>query len=404
MRGRKMKFWQIAAVVLLLAAGAGGVWSYFGSGEETVVPSTVAVSRGDIEETVLASGILEARRLVSVGAQVSGRIESLNVELGQVVEAGDIVAEIDATDQQNAVKSAEASLANIQAQKSAQEATDLQNRQALSRASDMLDRSIISQAEYETYLVAAETSAAQIAALDAQIELAEITVESAKLNLARTEITAPISGTVVAVVVEEGQTINASASAPTVIKIANLDEMLIKAEISEADVIRVTAGQRVYFTILGDPDTQIDANLLSVEPAPSSIASDNDTSGTGTAIYYNGTFIVPNPDHMLRISMTAEVTIVIDEATNVLTVPSSVLTGPGPDGGYMVQIYDEQTGETAPRQVQVGLDNSVLAEIVGGLEEGEQVVSNTVVASSTAAGGFDGPPGGMLSGGRPPGM
>ena len=119
--------------------------------------------------------------------------------------------------------------------------------------------------------------------------------------------------------------------------------MVVKAEISEADVPRVEPGQKVYFTILGDPDTRIEATLRAVEPAPESIADDTrQSSSSSTAIYYNGLFDVENPGHRLRISMTAQVTIVLQSADDVLTVPASVLSRKDREGNYTVQVWDPQ--------------------------------------------------------------
>jgi macrolide-specific efflux system membrane fusion protein len=174
---------------------------------------------------------------------------------------------------------------------------------------------------------------------------------------------------------------------------------VIKAEISEADVVKVAPGQKVYFTILGEPDTRIEATLREIEPAPTSIAEESTTSGS--AVYYNGLFEVPNPDHRLRISMTASVTIILDEARNVLTLPSSLVAQRGPDGGAMVMVYDPNTEETRPARVEVGLNNNISAEIVSGLDEGDQVVNATGARLTTGtgpgAGGMRmGGPGGMM--------
>src|SRR5690606_2984724 len=134
-------------------------------------------------------------------------------------------------------------------------------------------------------------------------------------------------GVVVAVVTKQGQTVNANQQAPTLIKVAQLDTLTIKAEISEADVIRVQAGQPVYFTVLGEPGKRRSAVLREVEPAPASIQneesnSSNATTAATTAVYYNGRFDVPNEDGKLRISMTAQVYIVLDQAKGVVAVPS----------------------------------------------------------------------------------
>ncbi|AVF04474.1 MULTISPECIES: efflux RND transporter periplasmic adaptor subunit [Devosia] len=386
------RFVNFLLVLILLGGGAAAGWWYFlAPTQASTTPDTVTVGRGDIETTVLASGVLEASALVSVGAEVSGSIKAVHVALGDDVLKGDLIAEIDSLNQENAVKSAEAALAGIQAQRRNQEAILAQAETALTRQQQLNANSLVSQTALETAQAAVEQARAQIDQLDAQIAQAELTVESAELDLARTQIVAPADGTVVALLVEEGQTLNANSTTPTIAKIANLDTMVIKAEISEADVIKVSAGQKVYFTILGEPDQRIEATLREIEPAPTSIA--DDTSSSGSAVYYNGLFEVPNPDHRLRISMTASVTIVLAEARNVLSLPSSLVTRQGPDGGAMVTVYDPASEEMRPVRVEVGLNNNINAEIVSGLEEGDLVVNATGARLNSSSGGPGGPGG-----------
>ena len=389
------RFAKILLVLIVLAGGAGAGWWYFWAPTQaSTTPDTVTVGRGDIETTVLASGVLEASALVSVGAEVSGSIKAVHVALGDAVARGDLIAEIDSLNQENAVKSAEAALAGIQAQRRNQEATLAQAEAALARQQQLSANSLVSQTALETAQAAVDQAKAQIDQLDAQIAQAELTVDSAELDLARTQIVAPADGTVVALLVEEGQTLNANSATPTIAKIANLDTMVIKAEISEADVVKVSAGQKVYFTILGEPDQRIEATLREIEPAPTSIA--DETTSSGSAVYYNGLFEVPNPDHRLRISMTASVTIILDEARDVLTLPSSLVTRRGPDGGTMVMVYDPASEETRPARVEVGLNNNINAEIVSGLNEGDLVINGTGARLGNSGGqggpgGFGGP-------------
>lgn len=402
-----MKTWAKWLVTLVVLAGAGfGAWWYFlAAPEAATAPNTVVVGRGDIERTVLASGVLEANSLVSVGAEVSGRIEAVHVALGQDVRKGDLIAEIDSLDQENAVKTAQAVLAGIEAQKRSQEATLAKAEAALARNQQLNANSLVSQTDLETAQAAVDSAQAQIDQLDAQIAQSELSVESAELNLARTRIVAPSDGTIVALLVDEGQTVNASSSIPTIVKIADLDTMVIKAEISEADVVRVAAGQRVYFTILGEPDVKIDATLREVEPAPTSISSD--TASTDSAVYYNGLFDVPNPDHKLRISMTAQVTIVLDEVQDALVLSSGLVSRKDPQGNTIVAVYDPASQTVEPRRIEVGLNNNVMAEIRSGLSEGEQVVSGGAAivrpAGGQQGGGFRPPGGGMVMMGGPRG-
>ena len=372
---------------VLLGADTAGYF-VLGTPAKDEVPRTVPVARGNVEETVLASGTIQASSLVSVGAEVSGRIKSLNVALGDDVKAGDVIAEIDSLNQENAVKAAQASLANIEAQQTIQQASLAQSKVALERAEKLNPQKLISDADYQAAQLSVQTAEGQLQAIAAQIQQAEINVDTAQLNLDRTKIVAPSDGTIVAVAVEVGQSVNANNASPTIVKIANLDKMVVKAEISEADVPRVAPGQKVYFTILGDPDTKIEATLRAVEPAPESIADDTTTaSSSSTAIYYNGLFDVDNPDHRLRISMTAQVTIVLQSADDVLTVPASVLTQKGRDGKYLVEVWSQQAEAAEPRRITVGLNNKVTAEVTDGLSEGDLIISGATggaVASGTS--------------------
>lgn len=405
-RWRPHRWFWFLLVLFLAALGAFAWWFYFSPTESSGPPATITVGRGDIQETVLASGALKASALVSVGAQVSGTVKAVYVSLGDDVKSGDLIAEIDDTDLQNALRSAQASLDNVRAQREAKQTSLDQNEATLRRSSDLHDKGLISDSDYQAAVTSLANSKADLAALDAQIEQAEIAVESAQSDLSRTKIVSPRDGTVVAVLIDEGQTLSAAQTAPTIAKVADLDTMLIRAEISEADVARVEPGQKVYFNTLGNPDQQIEATLTSIDPAPTTIETSDDVN-SNTAIYYYGTFEVANPDHALRIGMTAEVTIVLDEAKNVLTLPASALTDKMPDGAYMVQIYHPDTGAITPQRIEVGLNNNVTAEITSGLAEGDEVVSGSAAAftpQTDSEPGAGGPPGGFGAfGGPPPG-
>lgn len=387
------------AIVVLAVAGVAG-WMYLAPTEARVTPSTVKVERGDIAETVLATGSLQANSVTSVGAEVSGTIQSVAVKLGDTVKTGDLIAQIDSTNQQNAVKSAQAALLNLQAQLQAKQA-DLASAQAgLERANKLAPQKLISDADVMTAQATLAAAQAAIASLNAQISQAQLAVDDANLALSRTRITAPVDGTIVAVLVTVGQSVNANQTTPTIVKVADLDTMIIKAQISEADVTKVQPGQNATFTILGDPDTKIPAKLLSIEPAPDAITTaDTGLSTSDNAVYYNGLFSVANPDHRLRIAMTAQVTITIDEKKNVLTLPASVLGSAGRNGGYRVAVYDEASGKVHPAEVKVGLDNNITAEIVSGLNEGDLVVAPRSTTAIPTGNSGRGPGGGFLFGG-----
>lgn len=377
---------RIAIAIVVLAGAAAAGWMYLAPSQAIVEPSTLPVTRGDVVETVLASGALQAASVTSVGAEVSGRIQTLPVRLGDEVRAGELIAQIDSVDQQNAVKSAEASLANMQAQLRAKQSDLTTAQAALDRADKLKAQKLVSDADLLTAQSNLAGAQSAIDSLNAQISQADLAVDSAKLDLERTRITAPVSGTIVAILVTEGQSVNAAQSSPTIVKIADLDTMLIKAQISEADVTRVQPGQKAYFSILGDPHTRIDATLLSVEPAPEAITTSDTGLSSDNAVYYNGIFSVENPDHRLRIAMTAQVTITIDEARGVLTLPAAALGNAGRDGSYRVEVYDKASGKTHTAEVKIGLDNHLTAEIVSGLHEGDLVVAARSAGTTTPTG------------------
>ncbi len=387
----------VALCLLLVAGGAGYYFSDRLFPEEKPEIMTAAVTRGDIETSVLATGLLKPAKLVAVGAQVSGRITSLKVELGQKVKTGDLVAEIDSITQQYQLRTAEATLANVRAQRVEKEATLALARKTLARQRTMAAQRAVSQADLESAEADMKTAEAQIAALDAQLVEAQVAVEDAQADLDYTKITAPMDGTVLWISSQEGQTVNASQAAPTIIILGQLDTMTVRAEISEADIVNVKAGQPVYFTILGDPGHRYDATLESIEPAPESITSDSQitssssssASATANAIYYNGIFDVPNPDGRLRTYMTAEVHIILGEARDALTIPFSALRNRNKDGSYTVQVVDE-TGAISPRRIEVGLNDKVRAEVTSGLKEGEKIVAGQLVPGAKGAFGMGG--------------
>jgi len=224
------------------------------------------------------------------------------------------------------------------------------------------------------------TSRADVKTSEAQIAQVRIAADTAQVNLSYTRILAPMDGVVVALVAQQGQTVNANQNAPVIIKLAMLDTITVKAQISEADVVRVKPGQKVYFTILGAPEKRYYTTLRNVEPAPDTIVTDTATTvNTATAIYYNGLLDVPNPDGLLRISMTAQVYIVLNEAKGVITIPSASIEQSGRRGSASVRVVNA-AGKAEKRAVKVGVNNNVNAEILEGLAVGDKVVLSEAAA------------------------
>lgn len=366
-------------------------------------PATV----GDVEETVLATGTLKPIKMVAVGAQLSGRIVSLKVAVGQTVRHGQLIAQIDPVTKQNDLRTAEAALMNMRAQREEKTATLALAESSFARQQLTLAQKASSRADFETAEATVRQTRAQIASLDAQIMQAVVSVENARVNLDYTRVVAPIDGTVLAVVTQEGQTVNAVQSAPTIVILGQVETMAIRAEISEVDVIKVRPGQEVYFTILGDPDHRYQARLESIEPAPESVKSDSSfssSSGAGastsssstatSAIYYNGIFSAANPEGQLRTYMTAEVHIVVASAKSALTIPSSALSQRNSDGSWQVEVVNAKNA-VATRNVAIGINNKLTAQVLSGLSAGEQVVTRKFDANAAKQVTFPGAPPGF---------
>ncbi|SHM37587.1 efflux RND transporter periplasmic adaptor subunit [Roseibium suaedae] len=384
---------KLLAFLALIVAG-GLTWAYATGRLDEQDPLSAylvsTVSKGTVEETVLATGIVKPQNLVAVGAQASGRITALHVSLGQTIKAGDLVAEIDSVSQQNALLEAEAAKAKTEAELVEKEAELVLARQTLKREQSLANMKISATSDLDSAVAGEKTILAQMDSLRAQIKSAEVAVAAAEVDLGYTKIKAPSDGTVLAIVSQEGQTVNAVQSAPTIIVLGDLNTMAVRTEISEADIVRIQAGLPVTFSVLGAPDVTYSAKLETIEPAPESIVDDSslpDSSSSSTtstsAIYYIGVFHVPNPEGKLRTYMTADVRIQLGLAENVLTVPSAALQSRDADGRYTVLVATTD-GAIEQRKVEIGLNDKITAEVRSGLDEGDRVISGQKAAGTAS--------------------
>ncbi|WP_414445205.1 efflux RND transporter periplasmic adaptor subunit [Burkholderia sp. 22PA0106] len=342
---------------------------------------TATVTRGDLDENVLATGTIHPSQQVSIGAQVNGQIQSIPVKLGDRVRRGQLLATIDPQLEQNALRSAQASLDSARAQRDSKRALLTQYLHELDRQAFMLQHDASSRANYEVAQGNVDTTRADLASLNAQILVSSVAVDNARTQLSYTHITAPMDGEIIAMVAQPGQTVVAAQIVPVLMILANLDTVTVRAKISEADVVRVKPGMPVHFTILGDPDRQYDSRLRAVEPAPESIVAQamqpyqSTQSQAPAAIYYNGLFDVANPQRTLRASMTAQVSFVLGHAANALILPRAALGKRLGAQRYEVRVL---AGEAAQaREIRVGLMNDTDVQVLSGLAAGEHVIVGT---------------------------
>ncbi|MEB6336733.1 efflux RND transporter periplasmic adaptor subunit [Serratia rhizosphaerae] len=376
MQRRKNRKAALVLLPLLVVAIVVVISFYMRSAAEHIPEPTAVVSRGDIEKTVLATGILKPSLQVNVGAQVNGQLTRLYVKQGDRVTKGQLLAEIDPTLQENEVRKSEAQLQSAVAQKQASEANLTQYQLELKRQHQLDREGAGVKSDLEKAQAQYATQVAQVRMNEAQIVQMEMALETARANLGYTRILAPIDGEVLGIVTKEGQTIVSSQSAPTILVLANADTMTVHTRISETDILKVRVGQPLWFYVVADPKRRYDSVMGSIQEAPNeALREDNPTSSSSqqpTAVYYNGVFAIANLERQLRTSMTAQVFIITAQEKNVLRIPLAALGQPQGKDRYQVQV--KRGSALEPRTIVTGISDRQFVEVKSGLKEGEDVV------------------------------
>ena len=374
-------------VVLVLIAAGGYVWWHFRAKPDeagAIKYITAEVKKGDIAQTVLASGSIQPFKSVKVGAQVSGEISALSVKIGDKVKTGDPIAEIDASTQQNTRDSAAASLASSKAALAAAQAKLREAQQNFNRQQEMVKKGAAARESLDAAQATLKSAQSAVDQAKADIRKSQLELDNAGLRLGYTSVTAPMDGVVISVAVEKGQTVNAVQDSPTLVTLAQTNTMTVEAEIAEADVSAVQPGMAAYFTLLGADKTRYEGKLKSIDPAPLATSKNTTTttsSSNDTAVYYYGKMDVPNADGKLRIGMTANMVINVREAKGVLTIPMTALQT-NSAGADEVQVMGAD-GKPQPREVKLGINDGVNTEVTEGLTAGEQVVVSSGTGESS---------------------
>ena len=378
---KKVTKWGIA--LLAVAALAAGMWWWLKPKNE-INYLTEPVVRTNIAQTVSATGEISAAQLVDVGAQASGQIKKLHVTLGQQVKKGDLIAEIDSTSQLNNLNTNKAKLDTYQAQLVSAEIALRSADKKYKREQALWQEDATSREALEDAQDAFAAAKASVAELKSSIRQTQIAINTAEADLGYTRITAPMDGTVVAIPVEEGQTVNANQTTPTIVQVADLSTMLNKMQIAEGDVNKVKAGMKLTFTTLSQPDNVREATLESIDPGLTTMSQGSYTTSTDTtdsAIYYYARSLVPNEDNVLHIGMTTENTIIINQAEKVLAVPKLAVKQRG--GKQYVRVLGENN-QPQEKEITTGLSDNMNTEVKSGLGEGENVIISEAAAGETS--------------------
>lgn len=332
---------------------------------------TYPVHRASVTPSVLATGILQATKHVDVGAQISGQLKHLYVDIGDNVVEGQLLAELDDTILKNSLLLAEANYNALLAKQRSAQAQFTQAVRNKQRYNSESVRASVSVKDIQDLGTTYQVKQAELDQVKQELLRAKVEVENAKKNLSFTKISSPLDGTVVETVTQVGQTVIATQQAPTILRVADLSNMTIEARISEVDIIKVKKGAKAYFSIFGEPSVIYKSYLDLIKPSP---------ENRNSAIFYKAQLSIPNSEEKLRIDMTANVTIILEEAIDVLTVSRDLTVGDIPSGMFSAHVLN-LNGEQVMRQIQLGLADRDRIEIVSGVNEGEAIIlDKTLIA------------------------
>ncbi|EJM75503.1 efflux RND transporter periplasmic adaptor subunit [Pseudomonas sp. GM55] len=378
----------VFAALSLIPAIAVAAWQFIPPGRDRF--ATVQVSRADIESSVTALGTLQPRRYVDVGAQASGQIHKIHVEVGDLVKEGQLLVEIDPSTQQAKLDAGRFSIENLKAQLQEQRAQHALARQKYQRQQNLAAGGATREEDVQTAQAELRVTQARIDMFQAQIRQAEASLRSDQAELGYTRIYAPMAGTVVALDARVGQTLNAQQQTPLILRIAKLSPMTVWAEVSEADIGDVKPGMHAWFTTLSGGTrrwTSTVRQILPVPPKPLDQTSQGggspastSKSGSARVVLYTVLLDVDNADNALMAEMTTQVFFVANQAQNVLTAPIAALQA-GAQADLQTAQVVAGNGRIEQRNVRTGISDRLRVQILDGLQEGDHLLIGPVDGS-----------------------
>jgi macrolide-specific efflux system membrane fusion protein len=371
----------LLVVLCLIPVVAYAAWQILPPGRDRF--ATVQVTRGDIESSVTALGTLQPRRYVDVGAQASGQIQKIHVEVGDVVKEGQLLVEIDPSTQKAKLDAGRFSIENLKAQLQEQKAQHELAQQKYQRQQHLAAGGATREEDVQTARAELKATQARIDMFQAQIRQAEASLRSDQAELGYTRIYAPMAGTVVALDAREGQTLNAQQQTPLILRIAKLSPMTVWAEVSEADIGHVKPGMTAYFTTLSGGQRRWSSTVRQILPVPpkpldqtsqggGSPASAS-KSGSARVVLYTVLLDVDNADNALMAEMTTQVFFVASQAKDVLTAPVAALQGTARANRQTAQVI-AANGDVQSREVHTGISDRLKVQVLQGLNEGDHLL------------------------------
>jgi len=380
----KRKSWIRAAVTLLVLVIVSALivmWMQARKRANAPAFQTAAITRGDLEVKVTATGTIQGLNTVEVGAEVSGRVAKVFVDFNDRVEEGQLLAEIDPDQARAAVEEAKARVMAAEANIRQARATVAETKAQAERAKSQVEKGLISQRDFETAEAAAIRAEANLASAQADATLSRAALKSAEYRLERTKIVAPIAGIVLSRLIEPGQTVNAGFQTPVLFKLTeDLSRMSLHVYVDEADVGRVKEGQEATFTVDAYPGRQFESKVLSLR---------NEPRTEQNVVSYEAVLAVNNNELLLRPGMTATASIMADARRGVLLAPNAALRfvppqsgPPGPPGAPQAdssagkRLWVLREGRPAAIEVEVGPTDGLMTEVSGEIAEGTEVLTD----------------------------
>jgi len=386
--------WLKRLVVLLVVVGSIAgvvVWRIRAARGDKPDYVTLATKRGDLLVTVNATGSLDARETVDVGAEVSGRILKVLVDFNDPVTRGQVIARIDPRLFETEVARARANLAAAEAAVLRAQAALTDARLKHERASGLYARGMGAKADADTALASYEAAQAELASARAAREQAKAALAQAETNLSYTTIYSPIDGVVISRDVDVGQTVAASLQTPTLFTIAeDLRKMEVHTHVAEADVGKLVPGMAVEFGVDAWPGERFTGTVKEVRYAPQTVQN---------VVTYDAVVSVDNQDLKLRPGMTAEVVFLVEEREDALLVPNAALRFVPPDellasaepppaedgGGASRVLWVLEGGRPRAVRVRVGITDGRNTEVAAGpLAPGDHVITGLAADSGRA--------------------
>jgi len=349
------------------------------SGSKKTEFKTVKAERGDISQTVTATGNVNPVTTILVGTRVSGTIVALYADYNSIVKKGQLIAQIDPTPFENELKQAEAELYNAKSNLFKAQVTLKDAERTFKRKQELFNRDLIARSELDDAETAYHTAQAQYEIALAQVKKAEAGLKQARTNLGYTRIMSPVNGIVIAKNVEVGQTVAASFQTPTLFTIApDLTKMQVDTNVDEADISKIKNGMEATFTVDAYPDRKFKGVVAQIRLSP---------TVTQNVVTYNVVIAVDNSHLLLKPGMTANVTFVIQEKKNVLRIPNAALRFRMPDSPPSKEqgVWVLRGGKPVRVKIKTGISDGKWTEVLeGDIKEGEEVVVEIPTGKKTS--------------------